>query len=1260
LAIRPRKLPFLLALLLLGVAVFGASLRGLAQPAEDIWAPAVNLSHSGAASSPALVVKPDGTLRVFWWDQFDGLMVADGFVPTATGQEGALIEGTAQVTETVRTASTWSGPKSAPLKVMPQIVGDPSGQAHAIWLGEPDQQTGDRPLLHSRLAADSSSWSAPATIDSTAAGFDVTTDVTGTLHLIYVRPAETQELPVGLYYRRSTNAGQSWSSETAIYQSRYMRLSRADEDHLRLTAGDAGNLYAVWDDPQLEGMLLSRSTDGGATWEQARPFTTSDAQPQNNCIIGVPGEPMTLLWQSGSGGSSVIAASSAGNALTLAAWDGERWSGSIRLAFDLVDYQSGGQVYLSPSQVELVPSLAGVEGSTQSLIVLGTDQNSDIWITGSTTEKLEQMLTAPASVKEEAGAPTPTNLSHSGAASSPAIVAGPDNTLRALWWDQFDGLMAADGAMIASSTYSGTQEISTVRERWSEPRPLPIAANTTPQIFADAAGGVHALWLNVATGQAIAEQALAIPLMHSRLAADGTAWSSPEVLAESAASFDVTTDASGELHLAYIHTEHTAASPAGVYYRRTADGGATWNAPVALQQSRYVRLLSAETAHLRLAVDGTGGVYVTWDDPRLEQLWLAHSPDGGETWNGPTPISDAEGHLQHGRLIAVPSGATLLMWENADLGTCGLVQAPVTEVLSNGVGAGQRVLEGLTTCPEDERYLPLDAGQALMVAGSGSDSLTLALWDGEQWSEPSRLSFGFEDPELMRQVYLSDLRAALVALPSGATAGLADWGLIAVGTDQEGDVWATSSQMGALEMAFAPPPPWSAPESFFEGAAYSGLPAITSDSEGRLHVLWSEDSGPGEVGAALRYTRWDGKQWTSPTTVLQSTAENLDEPAVIAVGEQLHAVWSSGQSGGISYSRAFVRDAYIAGGWSEPKSLPGPSAAGSQPNIEASTDGHLHAAYAIPLNEGRGIYYTSSGDGGEDWSEARLVFDAATAGWAMVDSPDLAVDVHGLLHIVWIRASLPDHGPPLGVYYARSLDGGETWSEPIEIATGPYAWPQIAVSAPGQVHILWNDATEPHAWWHQASTDGGESWTRPERVPGFGDVPGPVALMDSGNEALHLAGLGQDSSGEAVLIYTVWDGGQWTTPEAFHLDLDSVEPGLSASLLPALGRLDVAFRGAEKTEEGMTQIGLWHSDRLVPTVVVTPAPPLVLHPTATPSPTPEPTATPVPTPNLSGAPPPSTGGSSALPLPLLLAGGLAVLLVAGTFGANLLKVRRSR
>jgi hypothetical protein len=1277
------------SLLLLAVAGLGAQI--LAQAGADDWAGAVNVSRSGAASNAAVVVLPDGTVRVLWWDLFEGLVVAEGRVPTAPAVDPAAGEAAPPATG----AAAWSEPAAAPIslrqtamvdgqpvfvytpiEVMPRLVGDAAGRAHAFWLGEADEETGNQPLHSSRLLPDRISWSYPLTLSVSAGALDAAADPSGGLHLAYVQPGDVGRLPAGLYYRRSSDGGATWSAPTAIEQSRYLRLLPADGDALRLTAHDADNLTAAWQDPRQGQTLVACSTDGGATWQAPRPLLASDGVPLGSRVVSVPGQPERLLWPMPGEAGSWLAVSSGGDALVLALWDGERWAVTRHLDLDARDAEMGLALRLAGLQPAFAPPDTGPEAGAGSLAVVGSDPQGDLWITGLGLEALAGRVALPAG--SDAGRSGGANLSQSGAASGPAVVAGPDGRLHAFWWDRFDGLMIADGVVSTSTVTSGSEEVAVLADVWSEPRPVPLPVDATPWFLSGADGTVHALWQQApAAGQAAAGQVAAQPLLltASQLAADGAAWLAPQVLAESALAYDLAADISGTLHLATLVTEQTPTSPPGIYYRRAGAGGAGWTAAVPVYASRYLRLLTAPDARVRVAADATGGVYLTWDDPQAQRSLLAYSPDGGATWQAPVEVGDpqADAGSRRARLAAPADGEVLVLWEPAQGGSaCELRQAPAGAVLDGSAGDGQRVLEGLASCPGDERFLPLDGdaeGQVLLMAGAGGDALTLALWDGERWSEPTRWGASFEDAETGRSVYLGNLRADLVRV-----AGAAGGALAGVGTDGSGDVWATSSQMGDLALVFAGPPAWSEPVAVSAGEAYPQLPAAAVDAEGRLHLLWSEGATAQEAGTALAYARWDGAQWTRPVALLASPRGRADEPALVAVGDRLHAVWSSGPSGEVLYSSAFANDAYAASGWSEPLPLPAPGEVGGEPDILAGADGTLHAVYAVPVNEGRGIYYTRSADGGQTWSPARQVFDAAAAGWLMAGEPQVAVDGQGLVHVAWLRRGRPGSAAGEGVYYARSADGGQTWSAPFEVAAGAHAGSQVAAGAAGQVHVVWNETGPQPAWWHRWSLDGGQTWTRQERVSGFDGVSAPAALLDPGGSgALYLlgaSGTGGGGEGAPALLLSAWDGQRWSAPEAFALQADGVEPGVAAAVDPALGWLQALVRGRADRGEEVAQPQVWHTGRQLPEVAVAELPagavtalpvaatPLPAAPTAVPAVrgvTHQPAATLPPAADLSQIPPPA--GENSLPIPVLLAGALAALVVGGGLATQFLRAR---
>jgi hypothetical protein len=353
--------------------------------------------------------------------------------------------------------------------------------------------------------------------------------------------------------------------------------------------------------------------------------------------------------------------------------------------------------------------------------------------------------------------------------------------------------------------------------------------------------------------------------------------------------------------------------------------------------------------------------------------------------------------------------------------------------------------------------------------------------------------------------------------------------------------------------------------------------------------------------------------------------------------------------------------------------------AGSWPQIGVDAAGRLYVVYAVPVNEGRGIYLTRSDDSGKTWLEPKVVFDAAAAGWSMVDHPALTVAPDGTLHVAWVRGALPGTRPPQGIYYTQSDNGGNGWTEPLEVAEAGYDWPRLALAS-GQVHLLYAEAGGGDVWhrWSDAESraGSGNGLSTATRVRGWEGALVPFGLTTDSNGTLHLVGVNVE--GEA-LLYSTWDGStgptaggsHWSAAETFRLGSEmELGLGVAAATLSQGGRLAVALRALAVGEGEKAATVIFGTWRAIPTVEVPPAPAPTPTPMVTPIPTPGPTAAPSPTPAPSTALRQSSGQGSGQALmsglllwissmdPLLLGGGLAALIVVGVLATRGVWTRR--
>jgi hypothetical protein len=218
--------------------------------------------------------------------------------------------------------------------------------------------------------------------------------------------------------------------------------------------------------------------------------------------------------------------------------------------------------------------------------------------------------------------------------------------------------------------------------------------------------------------------------------------------------------------------------------------------------------------------------------------------------------------------------------------------------------------------------------------------------------------------------------------------------------------------------------------------------------------------------------------------------------------------------------------------WSRPVSL------GSPVNITsalvADEHGRLHAAFASL--DTKNIVYLRSDDGGTTWPVWVEIPSGARLGDEYTMYPRLAVDGRGRVHAVW--TVMPYGGR--AVMYARSDDGGDSWSnpEPIDIASNPdyeegYGPIYIDIEAHGEdeIHLIWDGAPtveRNHIW----SSDGGNTWSAPTLVfpiSGTGRSGWNDMVVD-GAGTLHAVAL-------KAPWYANWSRGRWSDSMAIgHAD----------------------------------------------------------------------------------------------------------------------------
>ena len=329
---------------------------------------------------------------------------------------------------------------------------------------------------------------------------------------------------------------------------------------------------------------------------------------------------------------------------------------------------------------------------------------------------------------------------------------------------------------------------------------------------------------------------------------------------------------------------------------------------------------------------------------------------------------------------------------------------------------------------------------------------------------------------------------------------------------------------------------WSPPHrlSSQEGNASEGF--MISDQFGYVHVFWIENDLP-DKRSIIQYARFDGKSWSTPVDIYTTGgAPGADTIGFVspAVDQQglLHLIWVEGNSGPVYYSNAPAYDALSAQQWLSPRRITIPA---YRVRLAVDSKNWLHILYSDFYGDEPGVYYIRSEDEGETWTDPTWLDPDIPVDHASRDM-QLALDTAGGLHAAWTYLNLD--GETDALRYAHSSDGGDNWTFPIEIDEPDEGNSELRAAKPGlivqdqTVHIIWA-GTEDTNREHRFSTDAGQTWSAPVRIFGglHGEAIGDGRAIDAVGR-VHFIGQIRWPQG---LYHAYWDHNQWSVPSLVYL-----------------------------------------------------------------------------------------------------------------------------
>jgi hypothetical protein len=248
------------------------------------WTGNKRLTWTQDNESPEIAVDSSGNLHLVWYSPLG--MHLDTFYRKST-------DGGSTWTPRKRITFTFSQPSSFPV-----IAADPSGNIHVVW--NEDVWTGDWRVYYKKSSDGGATWSATKQLNWTA-GVSmyprIAIDSLGNVHVVYYYgPIEYEDTDYEIYYRKSTDAGDTWMPGKRLTWN-----SVASENPI-IAVDSANNLHLVWEEGNYWSAELydKISTDGGNTWSIGKNLTsTSQHASLHPRIAADSSGKLHLVWNEG-------------------------------------------------------------------------------------------------------------------------------------------------------------------------------------------------------------------------------------------------------------------------------------------------------------------------------------------------------------------------------------------------------------------------------------------------------------------------------------------------------------------------------------------------------------------------------------------------------------------------------------------------------------------------------------------------------------------------------------------------------------------------------------------------------------------------------------------------------------------------------------------------------------------------------------------------------------------------------------------------
>ncbi len=283
-----------------------------------------------------------------------------------------------------------------------------------------------------------------------------------------------------------------------------------------------------------------------------------------------------------------------------------------------------------------------------------------------------------------------------------------------------------------------------------------------------------------------------------------------------------------------------------------------------------------------------------------------------------------------------------------------------------------------------------------------------------------------------------------------------------------------------------------------KGEAFGPSVAVTKTGVVRVYVVYHDDSN-GITQAYLIRSKKKTKFKTKPANITPHNGAAFSPRIALDSGEGLNVVWGDSKEPGVKV--VYVRSIDQGATFTDPLIISGASTTAFEPEIAVDSQDGINVVWQDENLGASAVMFARSTDGGATFSTPKRV----STGEGRASEAQIAADAGGRLNVVWADESSGSSE----AYYSRSTDHGETFSDPINASnlTGGNIHKPVAVGFNNIVYVAFQDGdlfgedTGDRQVFLATSDDGGLTFGNPRKVSSAdgqcGRAHSPAMVVDS-------------------------------------------------------------------------------------------------------------------------------------------------------------------